>query len=124
MLECCVFAFHNPIVKQANFICNIKLANLSQVNYALHMTQTLLAKARAIKRPERKKAPPEREAAQLAVAWACGEVSYSQAQAVLGRSKGASVYGVLAIGLRDAIRLGYLARIAPAEPKKAKVAGK
>lgn len=88
------------------------------------MTQTLLAKARAFKAPERKKAPPTKEAAQLAVAWACGELTYTQVQAALDRSKGASVYGVLAIGLRDAIHLGFLARTDSFEPKKAKVAGK
>lgn len=57
---------------------------------------------------ERKTAPPQREAAHLSVAWAKGEVTYTQVQDALQRGKGASVYGVLACGLRDAVKLGLL----------------
>ncbi len=74
--------------------------------------KSLLARAREVKRPERKQSPPEKEAALLAVAWACGEVSYTQAQHALDRGKGASVYGVLALGLRDALKMGILVKAA------------
>ena len=76
----------------------------------MEKTQSLLSKAKAVKGNTRKERPPEKEAARLAVAWALGEVTYTQVQAALDRSRGASVYGVLACGLRDAVRLGYLTK--------------
>ena len=66
----------------------------------------LLALARKQKTKDRKSRAPNRQKAILALAWARGEVSYTQVQATVGGSTGASVYGMLACGLRDAFKLG------------------
>ena len=73
----------------------------------MNKPQTLLAKAKSVT----KKAPKQDETAGLAVAWAMGEITYTQAQAVLARAKGSSVYAVLACGLRHALRLGMIQRV-------------
>lgn len=52
--------------------------------------------------------PPERENALLAVAWAHGEVQLTQVTAALGRT--GNSYAHIARGLRDAVRLGLIAR--------------
>ncbi len=52
--------------------------------------------------------PPNREVAELSVAWATGEVSYTQVHMALDRTKRTTIYNVLACGLRDAVRLGML----------------
>ena len=52
-----------------------------------------------------------KQAATLSVAWALGEVTYMQAEGVLARSRGSSVYAVLACGLRHALRLGMIQRV-------------
>ena len=70
--------------------------------------KTLLARAKSITKKVSAGKPIDKQAAALSVAWALGEITYTQAQAVLARSRGASVYAVLACGLRDALRLGML----------------
>ncbi len=74
--------------------------------------QTLLARAQSISKKVRASRANQPEAAALSVAWAIGDVTYTQAQQVLARSKGSSVYAVLACGLRDALRMGALQRVA------------
>ena len=74
----------------------------------MHKPKTLLARAKSITKKVPVGKPIDKQAAALSVAWALGEVTYTQAQSVLARSRGASVYAVLACGLRDALRLGML----------------
>jgi hypothetical protein len=61
---------------------------------------------------------PDQQGAELAVAWAHGEITLIQAGEALGRA-GNSMYSQLANGLRDAIKLGLLVR--PNAPKRAKI---
>ena len=74
----------------------------------MYKPKTLLARAKSITKKVRANKPADKEAAALAVAWALGDITYTQAQSVLAKSCGASVYAVLACGLRDALRLGML----------------
>lgn len=77
----------------------------------MNKPKTLLARAKSITKKVRASKPADKEAAALAVAWALGDVTYTQVQEVLARAKGASVYAVLACGLRSALRLGMLQRV-------------
>jgi hypothetical protein len=83
----------------------------------MNKPQTLLARAKSVTKKVRASKPKQDETAGLAVAWAMGEITYTQAQAVLARAKGSSVYAVLACGLRHALRLGMLQRVTPREEK-------
>jgi len=83
----------------------------------MNKSQTLLARAKSVTKKVRASKPKQDETAGLAVAWAMGEITYTQAQAVLARAKGSSVYAVLACGLRHALRLGMLQRVSPQEGK-------
>ena len=75
---------------------------------------TLLAKARAVKPTRSKK--PDKQLAELAVAWATDELTLNQVAAAFNR-RGSAMYASLAGGLRDAVRLGLLA-----VPRRKKVA--
>jgi hypothetical protein len=66
-------------------------------------TPTALERARSAKPATKGK--PDRENAQLAIAWARDEIKLSQVNAAIGIS-GSATYSVLARGLRDAVRLG------------------
>ena len=77
----------------------------------MYKPKTLLARAKSIPKKARASQPADKEAAALSVAWAIGDVTYTQAQEVLARAKGASVYAVLACGLRSALRLGMLQKV-------------
>jgi hypothetical protein len=94
----------------ANKPVNALLAFLFCKDYyrLMHKPKTLLARAKSITKKVPVGKPCDKQAAALSVAWALGEVTYTQAQAVLARSRGASVYAVLACGLRDALWLGML----------------
>lgn len=74
--------------------------------------ESLLDRARAVET----KTLPNAELAQLAVAWAHDDVTLLQASEAMGKS-GNGMYATLSRGLRDAVRLGLLARAAL--PKKA-----
>ena len=93
--------------------CKIFLACFLQRVYHWNMNKpkTLLARAKSIPKKARASQPADKETAALSVAWALGDVTYTQAQEVLARAKGASVYAVLACGLRNALRMGMLQRV-------------
>lgn len=65
----------------------------------------LLTKARAV-RPTRSK-KPDKELAELAIAWATDELTLNQVAVAFDR-RGSAMYASLAGGLRDAVRLGLL----------------
>ena len=108
-----VWGGHVSIIVGANKLVNYLLAFLFCKAYyrLMHKPKTLLARAKSITKKARVSKPIDKQAAALSVAWALGEVTYTQAQGVLARSRGASVYAVLACGLRDAIRLGMLQQV-------------
>ena len=70
--------------------------------------ESLLEKAKAVEKKGRG-VTPDPQGAELAVAWAYGEITLLQAGEALGRA-GNSMYSQLANGLRDAVKLGLLVR--------------
>ena len=72
------------------------------------MPKTLLEKAKAFpSRHGERSRIPSTEIEDVAVAWLRGEISFGQANAVTG-AKGSSLYGLLAVALKRAVRRGRI----------------
>lgn len=70
--------------------------------------ETLLARAKAV-HPVAGKRKPDKQLAQLAIAWAISDLTLKQVSSAMEK-KGSAMYSQLSLGLRDAIRLGMLVK--------------
>jgi hypothetical protein len=73
--------------------------------------ESLIDRAHAVPSKTQRNGKPNPELAQLAIAWAAGEITLKQVAGALGRpGAGAMAYSPLAFGFRDAVALGLLVR--------------